>query len=75
MATKLRSTPCVSSRSWLEAVHARVRATPDAPWLDQPLGNGASRRWSWAQAIDESKRIAVAVHGGLGAAGGRGGGR
>jgi long-chain acyl-CoA synthetase len=38
----------------------RARDTPDAPWLVQP-DNGVERRWTWAQAADEVRRVAAAL--------------
>ncbi len=35
------------------------KSCPDAVYLSQPMGGGVSRDWTWAQTLDEARRIAT----------------
>src|SRR3954469_18642217 len=43
----------------LQCVYRWERERRDRIFLTQPLGGGAVRHWSWAQAVDESRRMAA----------------
>jgi long-chain acyl-CoA synthetase len=43
----------------LDWLYAHERERPDAPWLTQPLGKGALRDFSFAQGLDEARRMAA----------------
>jgi long-chain acyl-CoA synthetase len=43
----------------LERIYRWERERADKPFLTQPLAGGEVRHWTWAQAIDESRRMAA----------------
>lgn len=47
----------------LDYVYEHEAAHPDRVWLTQPLGGGAAREYTWAQALDEARRMASHLQG------------
>lgn len=47
----------------LDYVYEHEAAHPDRVWLTQPLGGGAVRDYTWAQALDEARRMAAHLQG------------
>lgn len=45
----------------LACVQRWAQQRPDQPYLIQPLGGGRIREWTWAQTVDEARRIAAAL--------------
>ena len=43
----------------LDAVYGHESAQPDRVWLTQPLGGGELLELSWAQAVDQARRMAT----------------
>ncbi|WP_439640448.1 AMP-binding protein [Nevskia sp.] len=42
----------------LARIYRWEKELADRPWLTQPMGGGAVRTWTWAEAIDEARRVA-----------------
>jgi long-subunit acyl-CoA synthetase (AMP-forming) len=47
------------ARLILDYVYDHEAAHPDRVWLTQPLGGGAARDYTWAQCLDEARRMAA----------------
>jgi long-chain acyl-CoA synthetase len=47
------------TQAQLDWLYGHERERPDAPWLTQPLGNGAVRDFTFAQGLDEARRVAA----------------
>ena len=43
----------------LECIYRWERERADKPFLTQPFAGGTVRHWTWAQALDESRRMAA----------------
>ncbi|MBL6750485.1 MAG: AMP-binding protein [Nevskia sp.] len=43
----------------LQRIYHWEKARADKPFLTQPMGGGVVRDWTWAQAVDEARRIAA----------------
>jgi len=42
----------------LTRVYRWEKELADKPWLTQPMGAGQVRTWTWAEAVDEARRVA-----------------
>ncbi|MBI2570820.1 MAG: AMP-binding protein [Candidatus Schekmanbacteria bacterium] len=50
--------PSVDNSTALDKAFHWERSRANKPYLTQPLGGGAVRTWTWAQALDEARRVA-----------------
>ncbi len=47
----------------LQKLYHWEKALADRPYLTQPLGGGRERTWTWAQALEEARRMAAYLQG------------
>jgi len=50
-------------RTILEWVYHWEKTAPDRIWLTQPMGGGPVKTWTWAEALDEARRMATYLKG------------
>ncbi len=58
-----RQVPVAPDKLALQRLYRWERTAPDQTVLTQPIGAGALRRFTWRQAIDESRRVAAHLRG------------